>query len=187
MSASRVFACISVVIALGAAAAMAEAYAAPASSGRPELEYLKAVNRAGPSQDPQLLFLLMGQYANANLHREGAEQISALLHDFEPYLVMRENVINRIFHQNVGYWQPDLQGMDALGRADGKHELAASVLDGARDRYPDSARLEALERLAYAKLAEKYQEFNPFKLIVYSGKGGFDIPPVTPADRARSK
>src|SRR5258708_3590772 len=36
------------------------------SSSRPELEYLKAVNGAAPPQDPQLLFLLMGAYANAN-------------------------------------------------------------------------------------------------------------------------
>jgi hypothetical protein len=53
---------------------------------RPELEYLKAVNRVGAPQDPQLLFLLMGQYANANLHREGAEHFSALLKEFEPRL-----------------------------------------------------------------------------------------------------
>src|SRR6267378_7908606 len=53
---------------------------------RPELEYLEAVNRAGPPQDPQLLFLLMGQYANANLHREGAERLSALLKEYEPRL-----------------------------------------------------------------------------------------------------
>jgi glyoxylase-like metal-dependent hydrolase (beta-lactamase superfamily II) len=127
-----------------------------------------------------------------------------------PYLVMRENVINRVFHQNVGYWQPDLQGMDALGRsdrgamlvdyfgvserqlaqgvdrmiADGRYELAASALDWARRRYPDSTRLESLERLAYLKLAEKYQEFNPFKLIVYSGKAGMDIPQIAPAAAA---
>jgi glyoxylase-like metal-dependent hydrolase (beta-lactamase superfamily II) len=127
-----------------------------------------------------------------------------------PYLVMRENVINRVFHQNVGYWQPDLQGMDALGRgdrgsmlvdylgvserqlaqgaermiADGRYELAASALDWARGRYPDSARLESLERLAYMKLSEKYQEFNPFKLIVYSGKAGMDIPQIAPAAAA---
>jgi glyoxylase-like metal-dependent hydrolase (beta-lactamase superfamily II) len=124
-----------------------------------------------------------------------------------PYLVMRENVINRVFHQAVGYWQPDLQGMDILGRsdrgsmlvdylgvtesrlsqgvermiADGKYELAASALDWARGRYPDSARLESFERLAYLKLMEKYQEFNPFKLIVYSGKGGLDLPQLDPA------
>jgi glyoxylase-like metal-dependent hydrolase (beta-lactamase superfamily II) len=125
-----------------------------------------------------------------------------------PYLVMRENVINRVFHQTVGYWQPDLQGMDALGRsdrgsmlvdylgvtesrlaqgvermiADGKYELAASALDWARGRYPDSARLESMERLAYLKLMEKYQEFNPFKFIVYSGKAGLDLPQLDSAE-----
>jgi glyoxylase-like metal-dependent hydrolase (beta-lactamase superfamily II) len=127
-----------------------------------------------------------------------------------PYLVMRENVINRVFHQTVGYWQPDLQGMDILGRsdrgsmlvdylgvtesqlshgvermiADGKYELAANALDWARGRYPDSARLESMERLAYLKLMEKYQEFNPFKFIVYSGKGGLDLPQMAPVAAA---
>src|SRR5712664_2024045 len=60
--------------------------AAVSFAERPELAYLQAVNRAGPPQDPQLLFLLMGQYANANLHREGAEFFSALLKEFEPRL-----------------------------------------------------------------------------------------------------
>jgi hypothetical protein len=53
---------------------------------RPELEYLEAVNHSGPPQDPQLLFLLMGQYANANLHREGTERLSTLLKALEPRL-----------------------------------------------------------------------------------------------------
>jgi glyoxylase-like metal-dependent hydrolase (beta-lactamase superfamily II) len=123
-----------------------------------------------------------------------------------PYLVMRENVINRIFDQNVGYWQPDLEGMDILSRsdrgsmlvdylgvtesqlshgvermiADGKYELAANALDWAGGRYPDSARLASMERVAYLKLMEKYQEFNPFKFIIYSGKGGLDLPQLAP-------
>src|SRR5262249_13431542 len=58
---------------------------APASS-RPDLEYLKAVNQAGPPQDPQLLFLLMAQYASANRHAEGAEFFSARFKEFEPRL-----------------------------------------------------------------------------------------------------
>jgi glyoxylase-like metal-dependent hydrolase (beta-lactamase superfamily II) len=127
-----------------------------------------------------------------------------------PYLVMRENVINRVFHQTVGYWQSDLQGIDVLGRsdrgsmlvdylgvtegqlshgvermiADGKYELAANALDWARGRYPDSARLESMERVAYLKLMEKYQEFSPFKFIVYSGKGGLDLPQLGPVTAA---
>jgi glyoxylase-like metal-dependent hydrolase (beta-lactamase superfamily II) len=119
-----------------------------------------------------------------------------------PYLIMRENVINRVYDQTVGYWQPDLQGLDALGRADrgsilvdylgvsekqlaaaaarmitdGKHELAAATLDWTRDRFPASTSLREAERLVYLKLKEKYQEFNPFKFILYSDKIGDATP-----------
>src|SRR3979490_2753263 len=51
-------------------------------SSRPELEYLKVVNSAAPPKDPQLLFLLMGAYANANQQVEGAEFLSARLNEF---------------------------------------------------------------------------------------------------------
>src|SRR5713101_8047646 len=57
-----------------------------ASSVRPELEYLKAVNSVAPPRDPQLLFLLMAQYSNANLQGEGAEFFSARLKEFGPRL-----------------------------------------------------------------------------------------------------
>ena len=57
-----------------------------ASFHRPELEYLKAVNSVAPPQDPQLLFLLMGEYSNANLQGEGAEFFSARLNQFGPHL-----------------------------------------------------------------------------------------------------
>ena len=123
-----------------------------------------------------------------------------------PYLVMRENVINRLYDQKVGYWQPDLQGLDALSRADrgallvdylgvserqlgravermladGRYELAASTLDWTRSRFPESTPLRESERLAYLKLMEKYQEFNPFKFIIYSGKGGMQVPQMAP-------
>src|SRR5437867_5279182 len=56
----------------------------PAS--RPDLEYLKAVNQVAPPQDPQLLFLLMAQYASANRQAEGVEFFSARLSEFEPRL-----------------------------------------------------------------------------------------------------
>src|SRR5437773_6842837 len=55
-------------------------------ASRPELEYLKAVNSAAPPKDPQLLFLLMGAYANANQQLEGAEFLSARLNEFGPRL-----------------------------------------------------------------------------------------------------
>src|SRR5260370_33332905 len=53
-----------------------------ASPHRPELEYLQAVNSVAPPRDPQLLFLLMGQYSNANHQGEGAEFFSARLKEF---------------------------------------------------------------------------------------------------------
>jgi alkyl sulfatase BDS1-like metallo-beta-lactamase superfamily hydrolase len=119
-----------------------------------------------------------------------------------PYLVMREHVINRIYDQHVGYWQPDLQGVDYLSQADrgsmlidylgvserqlikalermiaeGKYELAATVLDWTKGRFAESKSLREVERLTYLKLMEKYQEFDPFKFIIYSGKIGDQTP-----------
>jgi len=112
------------------------------------------------------------------------------------YLLIRENMINRLFEQNSGYWQNGLHGLDALTDADrgaalvdylglsdkqiaaaaermihdGKHELAAAVVRWTQARSPDSAPLNAARRLAYLKLMERYQEFNPFKFIVYAGE-----------------
>src|SRR6266496_2347323 len=64
----------------------ADAAQPSAAATRPDLEYLKAVNQAAPPQDPQLLFLLMAQYVNANRQAEGVEFLSARLRDFEPRL-----------------------------------------------------------------------------------------------------
>ena len=115
-----------------------------------------------------------------------------------PYLLLRENVINRLYDQNVGYWQPDLQGVDYLSRADqgailidylgvserqlvkatermiadGKYELAATILEWTKGRFAGSTSLEDVERLTYLKLMEKYQEFDPFKFIIYSARIG---------------
>jgi hypothetical protein len=54
--------------------------------------------------------------------------------------------------------------------ADGKHELAAELLRWAQPRFPHSRALSAARMLAYSKLMEKYQEFNPFKFILYGGQ-----------------
>src|SRR2546423_6879712 len=43
---------------------------------RPEIVYLEAVNKVAPPNDPQILFLLMAQYSNANQQAEGAEFFS---------------------------------------------------------------------------------------------------------------
>jgi hypothetical protein len=43
------------------------------TSRHPDLNYLKAINSVAPPRDPELLFLLMAGYSNANLQGEGAE------------------------------------------------------------------------------------------------------------------
>ena len=113
-----------------------------------------------------------------------------------PYLVMRENVINRIYDQHVGYWASDLEGADYLSDADrgvllvdylavsegqlaeavrrmitdGNYELAAKALGWTKGRFPASKSLPDLERQVYFKLAERYQNFSPFKYIVYTDR-----------------
>ncbi|HWW88629.1 MAG TPA: MBL fold metallo-hydrolase, partial [Vicinamibacterales bacterium] len=98
-----------------------------------------------------------------------------------PYLIMREHVIDRLYHQNVGYWQADGEGLDHLGdtdraelfvdylalserqlvsaaekmSADGKYELAASLLRSAEARFGRTEGISRAERLVYLKLMEK--------------------------------
>ena len=112
------------------------------------------------------------------------------------YLVIRENMINRLFQQYSGYWQNGLRGLDALTDADhgtalvdylglsdsqlaaaaermmkdGRHELAANYLRWGQARLANSPQLNESSRRVYLNLMEKYQEFNPFKLIVYAGE-----------------
>jgi len=124
----------------------------------------------------------------------------------QPYLVVREHVIDRLYDQNVGYWQADLQGLDHLGRADhaellvdylgvsenqvakavdhlladGKFELAASLLESASVRFPKSESLARAKRLVYLKLMEKNQNTDPFKFIIYSARIGEQTPQINP-------
>ena len=117
---------------------------------------------------------------------------------YMPYFIMRENVINRLYDQNVGYWQADLQGLDHISRADraellvdylglsekqlvkavgrltadGKYELAASLIESSDGRFAQSEALSKAKRLVYLKLMEKNQNTDPFKYIVYSAKIG---------------
>jgi glyoxylase-like metal-dependent hydrolase (beta-lactamase superfamily II) len=121
---------------------------------------------------------------------------------YQPYLILREHVIDRLYDQNVGYWQPDLQGLDHLGSsdraellvdylgisekqlvrtverlaADGKYELAAALLESSGSRFEHSDSVAKAKRLVYLKLMEKNQNTDPFKFIIYSGKIGEETP-----------
>ena len=126
---------------------------------------------------------------------------------YQPYLILREHVIDRLYDQNVGYWQPDLQGLEHLTRADhadllvdylgvserqlvktaerltadGKYELAASLLESSGDRFEHSGSVANAKRLVYLKLVEKHQNTDPFKFIIYSGKIGEHTPQMVAA------
>jgi hypothetical protein len=65
-------------------AAGAVAGSADPAGNRPELAYLEQVNRWRPPSDPQLVFLLMGQFANAGRHAEGAAFFEDLRRRFRP-------------------------------------------------------------------------------------------------------
>ena len=54
--------------------------------------------------------------------------------------------------------------------ADGKYELAASLLESTGNRFDGSASVANVTRLVYLKLMEKHQNTDPFKFITYSGK-----------------
>jgi glyoxylase-like metal-dependent hydrolase (beta-lactamase superfamily II) len=112
------------------------------------------------------------------------------------YLVLRENVIDRLFDQHTGYWQSGVKGLDHLSdaergaalsdylgvsatqvasgakrmMADGHHELAATTLQAWRAGHPGEHDLDSLYEEANLKLMEKYQDFNPFKFIVYGAE-----------------
>ena len=123
---------------------------------------------------------------------------------YQPYLIMREHVIDRLYDQNVGYWQPDLQGLDHLTTADraallvdylgvtegqlvktverlaadGKYELAASLLESSGKRFESSPSVANARRLVYLKLMEKHQNTDPFKFIIYSSRIGEQMPQI---------
>jgi glyoxylase-like metal-dependent hydrolase (beta-lactamase superfamily II) len=125
---------------------------------------------------------------------------------YEPYYILREHVIDRIYDQNVGYWEANLQGLAHPGRkdraelltdylglseaqivkaaehlcADGKYEMAADLIESAEAKFPGSAPLKRAKRFAYLKLMEKNQNTDPFKFIIYSGRIGEQTPQMNP-------
>ena len=117
-------------------------------------------------------------------------------------------MIDRIYDQNVGYWEANLQGLAhpgcvdradllvdylalseaQIGRAadrlaaDGKYEMAADLIESAEAKFPRSDSLKRTKRFVYLKLIEKNQNTDPFKFIIYSGKIGEQTPQINAED-----
>ena len=130
----------------------------------------------------------------------------------QPYYILREHVIDRIYDQNVGYWEANLQGLTHLGRldraellvdylglsevqivaatehlvADGRYAMAAELIESAEAKFPESESLKRAKRLVYLKLMEKTQNTDPFKFIIYSGKIGEQTPQINAERAAKS-
>jgi glyoxylase-like metal-dependent hydrolase (beta-lactamase superfamily II) len=127
---------------------------------------------------------------------------------YQPYFILREHVIDRIYDQNVGYWEANLRGLahpsrndhaqvlvDYLGLseaqivkaadhlcADGKYEMAADLIESAEARFPGSNSIKRAKRLVYLKLMEKSQNTDPFKFIIYSARIGEQTPQINAED-----
>jgi glyoxylase-like metal-dependent hydrolase (beta-lactamase superfamily II) len=125
-----------------------------------------------------------------------------------PYLVIRDNFVQRVYAQQAGYWRANREGMevfttpewaaaldliggggdapfaraadDLLSRGDAG--LALSVAEGGLIRYPSSDALARSRERALAMLRERYATTSPFRFIIYSETAGRDLRPVRIAE-----
>jgi glyoxylase-like metal-dependent hydrolase (beta-lactamase superfamily II) len=121
-----------------------------------------------------------------------------------PYLVIRDHFTQRLHHQNTGYWQPDLAGLEqatAAGHAaaldllaggreeqfaaaattlisQGDHALALQIIQPGLLRHPASTTLAGLRTTALHRLMEANQQLDPFKFLIYAELAGTEIGPV---------
>jgi glyoxylase-like metal-dependent hydrolase (beta-lactamase superfamily II) len=137
-----------------------------------------------------------------------ADMLPASLRDHPaavmPYLVMRNNYIQRMYEQHTGYWKSDGEGVETIGPrqwaallnilADGKESefvrtakillaqsdyvLTLKLTDLGLVTYPQSSDLPVLRRQALDGLRATNQVMNPFKFIIYSEWEQAELPPA---------
>jgi alkyl sulfatase BDS1-like metallo-beta-lactamase superfamily hydrolase len=121
-----------------------------------------------------------------------------------PYLVIRDHFTERLYHQRTGYWQPDRRGLEPVTAAEhaaaldllaggreeqfaaaaatligqGDHALALQIIQPGLLRHPASSTLAGLRATALYRLMEQYQQFDPFKFLIYAELAGAEIGPV---------
>ena len=60
----------------------------------------------------------------------------------------------------------------------GDHGLALQIIQPGLLRHPASSTLAGLRRTALHRLMEAYQQFDPFKFLIYAELAGAEIGPV---------
>ena len=120
-----------------------------------------------------------------------------------PFLLMRDNLIERDYVQRTGYWKSDGEGMEVFTRAEwgravdllaggreaafadaaatlnerGDFGMALKIVELGLAAHPRSAALSAQRRHALDGLRATYQ-FNPFKFLIYSEMAGTELVPL---------
>jgi len=121
-----------------------------------------------------------------------------------PFLLMRDDLIQRLYQQKVGYWKPDGEGMEVFTRAEwaraldllgggreqafvqstatlnerGDFAMASRMADWGLAAHPQSAAIASERRRALEGLQATNQFINPFKFIIYSEMMEKDVQPV---------
>jgi hypothetical protein len=121
-----------------------------------------------------------------------------------PYLIIRDHLVQQVYHQHSGYWQPDGQGLEPVDAADravaldllagGRPEMFASaarpllaqrgsalaleIIAAGLARHPESRELTELRQQALYRLMERRQLQDPFRFLIYAELAGVEIGPV---------
>lgn len=120
------------------------------------------------------------------------------------YLVMRDHFLQRLYHQHVGYWQSDAQGLEPVDPAEraaamdllagGRpepfadtaealldqrdHALALEIATAGLAGHPGDQRLTRLRQQALYRLMERHQLQDPFKFLIYAELAGAQLGPA---------
>jgi glyoxylase-like metal-dependent hydrolase (beta-lactamase superfamily II) len=126
----------------------------------------------------------------------------------QPYLIVRDTFVQRLYTVHAGYWKSNGDGIDAFTRTEwasaldvvaggsddafvrasrelearGDAGLALQIAELGLVRHPSSDGLQKCRERALAALRETYSQTNPFRFIVYSEWAGRGLDPVTPPD-----
>jgi glyoxylase-like metal-dependent hydrolase (beta-lactamase superfamily II) len=126
----------------------------------------------------------------------------------QPYLVVRDTFLQRLYAKHAGYWQSNGDGIDVFTHAEwaaaldvlsgesdaafvrtatqlerrGDAALALQIAELGLVRYPSNSALHAIRERALTTLRDIYSQDNPFRFIVYSEWAGRGMGAVTSSD-----